>query len=143
MKKINTDNFERIFQYGFHDTKISSIEDDGLQMKLNFDEGIYLLDDAGKESVLSKPMQMVLKIINYNYELTSVEYFVNITEYGKKTKFIDYLDFKKHLKKRPFGIAMVYYSDFDNAISFTGGFGKEAYELEITSVETIIIREQN
>lgn len=140
IKKINTDNFEKIFQYGFHDTEISSIEDDKSQIILNFNKGIYLLDDTGKESILSKPMQMVLQI---NSEYPSAEAAIDITEYGKKTKFVDYFVFKKNLQKKPFGIAMVYYSNFNDAILFAGGFGKEAIEIEISSIENVIIRERN
>ena len=41
--------FKQLFQYGFHDTEISSIDCEGLEVKLNFDKGIYLLDENGKE----------------------------------------------------------------------------------------------
>ena len=56
--------FEKLFQYGFHDTEISSMECENLEINLNFDEGIYLLDETGKETILSKPMQVILHIIH-------------------------------------------------------------------------------
>ena len=54
--------FEQLFQYGFHDTEIYSIDGEGLEIRLTFENGIYLLDENGKETILSKPMQVVLKI---------------------------------------------------------------------------------
>ena len=33
--------FGELFKYGFHDTEISSIEGEGLEIKLKFDKGIY------------------------------------------------------------------------------------------------------
>ena len=36
--------FKQLFQYGYHDTEITSIDCEGLEVKLNFDKGIYLLD---------------------------------------------------------------------------------------------------
>ena len=30
--------FEELFRYGFHDTEISSIDGEGLEIKLNFDK---------------------------------------------------------------------------------------------------------
>ena len=57
--------FKQLLQYGFHDTEITSIDCEGLEVKLNFDNGIYLLDENGKETILSKPMQVILKISSY------------------------------------------------------------------------------
>ncbi len=76
--------FKQLFQYGFIDTEITSIEGDDLEIKLNFDKGIYLLDEKGKETILSKPMQMVLKI--EKYYCRSFEEVLDIIEYGKKQR---------------------------------------------------------
>ena len=65
--------FKQLFQYGFHDTEISSIECEGLEIKLNFDQGIYLLDENGKETVLSKPMQVVLILLKKHLKLKNME----------------------------------------------------------------------
>lgn len=73
--------FKQLFQYGFHDTEISSIDGECLEVKLNFDKGIYLLDENGKETVLSKPMQVILKIDSH---FDSFEEAFEIKEYGKK-----------------------------------------------------------
>lgn len=130
--------FKQLFQYGFHDTEISSIDGEGLEVKLNFDKGIYLLDENGKETILSKPMQVVLKIDSY---FDSFEEAFEIKEYGKKVKYIEYLTLKKYLQKESFGISMCYYSIFNNCVLFDGGISKRNIMFSIEGVNEIIIQE--
>ena len=77
--------FKQLFQYGYHDTEITSIDCEGLEVKLNFDKGIYLLDENGNETILSKPMQVILKISSC---FDSFEKSFEIKEYGKKIKYL-------------------------------------------------------
>ena len=130
--------FKQLFQYGFHDTEIASIEGEGLEIKLNFDKGIYLLDKNGKETILSKPMQIVLRIDSY---FDSFEEALEIKEYGRKVKYIDYSILKKYLKKDTFGISMSYYSNFNNCVLFDGGILKKNIMFSIECVNEIIIKE--
>ena len=104
--------FKQLFQYGYHDTEITSIDCEGLEVKLNFDKGIYLLDENGNETILSKPMQVILKISSY---------FDSFEE--------------------SFGISMCYYSKFDSCILFDGGFLKRNIMFSIDGVNEIIIQE--
>ena len=126
--------FKQLFQYGFHDTEISSIECEGLEIN----QGIYLLDENGKETVLSKPMQVVLKIDSY---FDSFEEAFEIKEYGKKVKYIEYLTLNKYLQKESFGISMCYYSNFNSCILFDGGISKRNIMFSIEGVNEIIIKE--
>ena len=130
--------FKQLFQYGFHDTEISSIDCEGLEVKLNFDKGIYLLDENGKETILSKPMQVILKISSY---FDSFEETFEIKEYGKKLKYLEYITLKNHLQKESFGISMCYYSNFNNCILFDGGISKRNIMFSIEGVNEIIIQE--
>ena len=130
--------FKQLFQYGFHDTEISSIDCEGLEVKLNFDKGIYLLDENGKETILSKPMQVILKISSY---FDSFEETFEIKEYGKKVKYLEYITLKNHLQKESFGISMCYYSSFNNCILFDGGISKRNIMFSIEGVNEIIIQE--
>ena len=130
--------FKQLFQYGFHDTEITSIDCEGLEVKLNFGKGIYLLDENGKETILSKPMQVILKISSY---FDSFEESFEIKEYGKKVKYLEYITFKKHLQKESFGISMCYYSNFNSCILFDGGISKRNIMFSIEGVNEIIIQE--
>ena len=130
--------FEQLFQYGFHDTELSSIQGEKLEIKLNFNNGIYILDDNGKETVLSKPLQIDLKINSY---FGFFEDALEIREYGQKIKYIDYLTMKKYLQKEQFGISMVYYSNFNNSILFDGGISRKNIMFSIEGIREITIRE--
>ena len=130
--------FEELFQYGFHDTDISSIYCEGLEIRLNFNDGIYLLDEKGKETCLSRPKQVVFKI-NSNYE--SCKNAFTIKEYGEKVKYHEYSFLSKHFQKDTFGISMVYYTNWGNVILFDGGFSRSLVLLSIEGIEEIIIQE--
>ena len=113
------------------------MECENLEIKLNFDDGIYLLDETGKETILSKPMQVILHIKPY---VDSYERVIDITEYGRKIKYLDYAEFQKYLKKETFSIMMVYYSKFCSCILFDGGFFKKDVKLCIEGVDDIIFQ---
>lgn len=129
---------DQLFQYGFHDTEISSIYGEGLEIKLNFDKGIYLLDHNGKETFLSKPMKVVFKIDSY---LDSFEKALEIKEYGKKIKYLEYSALKEYLQKEAFGISMSYYSNFNNCVLFDGGILGKNIMFSIECINEIIIQE--
>ena len=137
---IMSKRFEQLFQYGFHDTELSSIDEKGLKLVLNFDKGLYLLNEEGKETVLSKPVKIFLQI-NSRYD--SLEQVIEIREYGKKVKYIDYVLFKKYLEKEPFEIWMTYYNNFNNCILFDGGIGKRQIMFSIEEIENVIVCNQN
>ncbi len=126
--------FEQIFRYGFHDTQMTSIDLDGWKIKLQFRNGVYLLDESGKEIELSKPIQMILK---FNHKFNSVESFAEIREYGRNIRYLDLLDFKNILCKESFQITMVYYSNFSKSLLFDGGFHKKSLLLIFDEIEEI------
>lgn len=133
--------FEQLFQYGYHDTEISSIDGEGLEIRLTFDNGIYLTDENGKETVLSKPMQVILRIDSYYFD--SFAEALEIREYGEKVKYLDYSTLKKYSQKESFEIAMCYYSRFDNCILFDGGLLKKNIMFSIEGINEIIFQELN
>lgn len=130
--------FEQFLKYGFHDTEISSIDGEGLEIKLNFNNGIYFLDENGKETNLSNPIQIILRLDSY---FDSFEEAFEIKEYGKKLKYLEYSTLKKILQKEEFGILMSYYSNFNNCILFDGGIPKKNIMLSIEGINEIIIQE--
>ena len=128
--------FKPLFQYGFHDTDITSIEGEGLEIKLNFKDGIYLLDEKGKETILSKPKQIILKLDNC---FNSFEEAFEFKEFSKKLKYLDYQAFKKKLQEEflgVFGITMMYYNN--NCILIDGGI---TMMLSIKGIKEVIIQD--
>lgn len=132
-----TNIFKQLFQYGFHDTEISSIEGKDLDIILKFNNGIYLLDENGKETILSKPMEIILKIDSY---FNSFEEAFEIKEYGKKVKYIEYQTLNKYLQEESFGVSMCYYSNFNSCVLFDGGILRRNIMLSIEGISEIIIK---
>ena len=130
--------FEELLRYGFHDTKISSIDGEGLEIKLNFDNGIYFLNENRKETNLSNSIQIVLRLDSF---FDSFEDAFEIKEYGKKLKYIEYSTLKRFLQKEEFGISMSYYSNFNNSILFDGGISKKNVMFSIEGINEIIVQE--
>lgn len=137
MKNDNMRIFEELFQYGFHDTEISSIETSLCELRLNFNNGIYLLNEACRETTLTKPLQLKFQITPAFF---SEEYVVNVTSYGKKTKYYNYSDMKKKFQKSSFEVVNVYFSPF-NAVLFDGGMKKESMLFYIDFIEKVTICE--
>lgn len=137
MKNDNMRIFEELFQYGFHDTEISSIETSLCELRLNFNNGIYLLNEACRETTLTKPLQLKFQITPAFF---SEEYVVNVTSYRKKTKYYNYSDMKKKFQKSSFEVANIYFSPF-NAVLFDGGMKKESMLFYIDFIEKVTICE--
>lgn len=129
--------FEFLFQYGFHDTEFSSIEISGTEIKLDFDKGVYLLDETGKETQLSKPAIIVVKVALQPF-IEQVEQQIEIRECNRKYKDIEYSKFKEYLQKEHFEVFMVYFSPFDNTVLVTGSIGQNrSIDLSIAGVKDI------
>ncbi len=129
--------FEFLFQYGFHDTEFSSIEISGTEIKLDFDKGVYLLDETGKETQLSKPAIIVVKVALQPF-IEQVEQQIEIRECNRKYKDIEYSKFKEYLQKEHFEVFMVYFSPFDNTVLVTGSIGQNrSIDLSIACVQDI------
>lgn len=126
--------FEKLFQYGYHDTDIYEIYGENLSIKLKFNNGVYMLDDEGKETCLTKPIAINLKI-NSHYD--SFKDALEIREYGKKIKYIDYDILNKYLLKERFGIWMLYYSKLGKCILIDGGIMSRQISLFIEGIEDI------
>ena len=129
--------FDQLFQYGFHDTELSSICGKNLEISLYFQNGLYLLDKTGKETILSKPIRIILKLDTY---FDSFEEAIEIREYGKKLKHLNYATIQNLLSKENFGISIAYFSYFNNCIMFDGGISKKNIMLSIEGINEIVIQ---
>ncbi len=128
--------FEPLFQYGFHDTEFSSIEIDGTEIKLYFNEGIYLLDETSNETQLSKSAIVVLKVALQPF-IEQVEKQIEVKTCDEKVEEVEYSQLKKDLKKQPFEVFSVYFSPFNNTVLITGSIGNKSVDLSIEGVQNI------
>ena len=128
--------FEKCIEYGLHDTYINDIiiEENGLTFL--FQDGVYTLNDAGKEISLSKPCKMYIKIENFDKN----SLFAHCCFYKcHKNHFseVEFLEFKKLFSKNCFVIDLDFYSPFARAISLRGHIGKYLAEIRITEIQSI------
>ncbi len=125
-----------LFQYGYHDTEITSIESSENTIILYFNNGLYFLDESGKETSLSSPLKIIIEI---NKKCNSLDYAVEIREFGRKLKYLDFRVFKSYFLKEPFSIAMAYFSNLGNTLLFDGGFTDKQILFSIESIEKVSI----
>ena len=126
-----------IFKYGLHDCKSNNIVIGKDYVKFYFDNGVYRLDDSGKEKCLTKRCLMSIELENLNDN--SIDSFIEIREiYKRKIKEINFVKIFSLLKRNEFVITANYYSFFNNTILIRGYIEKKAYEISICNIRKIV-----
>ena len=121
------------YQYGLHDTAINRITrtDDGII--LEFDDGVYLLDDTGREAALSKKCCLALKI--YSFDKQNMYEHIHITLIkNRKIKEIEYAEFEKMLAKSKFEVDLDYYCPFADSLLIKGHIDTFGIEFTVTEI---------
>lgn len=110
---------DKLFEFGFHDTEISDIDCIESSVYLTFHNGLYILDNTGKEIELSDSITMRIDI-DKRYMFGSIYNLIEIIEFSNQERDVDFLSFKKRISDSSFEIHMAYYSKFNNTILFDG-----------------------
>lgn len=121
------------YQYGLHDTVISRIicTDDGII--LEFDDGVYLLDDIGRETVLSKKCYLKVLINDFDRQNLFQHITVNLIR-KKRIKEIEYDKFEALLTKNAFSVYSDYYCPFDDSLLIKGNIDKYGIDFEVSEI---------
>lgn len=121
------------YQYGLHDTEINRIKctDDGII--LEFDSGVYLLDDMGHETELSKKCYLELKINDFDRQ-NMFEHIEIKRIYKNKIEEIEYAEFEKLLSKDTFSVYLDYYCPFGDSLLIKGSIDKYGVEFAVTEI---------
>ena len=121
------------YQYGLHDTVINRITrtDDGII--LEFDNGVYLLDDTGKETVLSKKCYLELKINCFNRQNMYEHICINLIK-KRKLKEIEYSEFECMLTKSNVDVYLDYYCPFADSLLIKGKMKQGEIEFVVTEI---------
>lgn len=128
--------FEKYIEYGLHDTSVNGIiiKENGLTFL--FQEGVYILNDAGKETSLSKPCKMCINI-EY-FDKNSLFEHCSFYKCNKKHfSEVEFSDIKNLLSKNRFVVDLDFYSPFARAISLRGHIGKYLAKIRITEIQSI------
>ena len=119
--------------YGLHDTEINRITCTDVGIILEFSNGVYLLDNTGKETVLSKKCYFELKINSFDR--------LNISEHieikrirKKKIKEIEYDKFVALLSKNTLSIYLDYYCPFAGSLLIKGSIDKYGIEFVVSEI---------
>lgn len=120
-----------IFKFGLHDTRLHDIcvDKNDNALLLYFNDGVYSLNELGKESKLTN--KCVLKIFIDTFYDHKVANHVSINEYSKKNRFLELYDFTILLQKEKVNVGNVFISFFNHAILFTSGNSTGTYYIEI------------
>ena len=121
------------YQYGLHDTVINKITRTNVGIILEFDDGVYLLDDTGKETVLSKKCNLELKI-NFFDRQKMYEHIEIKRICKKKIEEIEYDEFEALLSKNTFTVYLDYYCPFGDSVLIKGSIGKYGIEFLVTEI---------
>ena len=122
--------------YGLHDAYIYDIllEENGIS--LLFNDGVYLLDENGKETQLSAPCKMLINVENFDKSKIYAHCDFRKT-HKNRFKNIEFTDLKKLLLKDKINIDLDFYSPFAQAISIKGTICRCFIELTIYDVVSI------
>lgn len=121
------------YQYGLHDTIINRITRTNVGIILEFNDGVYLLDDTGKETVLSKKCNLELKI-NFFDRQKMYEHIEIKRICKKKIEEIEYDEFEALLSKNTFTVYLDYYRPFGDSVLIKGSIGKYGIEFVVTEI---------
>lgn len=121
------------YQYGLHDTEINRITRTDVGIILEFNNGVYLLDDTGKEIVLSKKCYLELKI-NFFDRQKMFEHIEIKRICKKKIKEIEYDEFEELLLKNTFSVYLDYYCPFGDSLLIKGSMDKYSIEFVVTEI---------
>ena len=121
------------YHYGLHDTVINRIIRTDVGIILEFDDGVYLLDGTGKETVLSKKCNLELKI-NF-FDRQKMYEHIEIKRILKdKIEEIEYDEFEELLSKNTFYVYLDYYCPFGDSVLIKGSIGKYGIEFVVTEI---------
>lgn len=121
------------YQYGLHDTVINRITRTNDGIVLEFDDGVYLLDDTGRETILSKKCYLEIKINFFNKQ-KMFEHIGIDRIYKKKIEEIEYDEFEALLSRNGFLVFLDYYCPFGDSILIRGSVGKYGIDFSVTEV---------
>lgn len=124
------------YQYGLHDTVINRITCTDSGINLEFDDGVYLLDDTGHETVLSKKCCLKLEI-NFFDRQNMYEHIEIKRIFKNRIKEIEYDEFQALLSNDTFSVYLDYYCPFGDSLLIKGSIDKYGIEFVVTEIAAL------
>ena len=128
--------YSTLFKYGYHDTRINKIEVSDDKLVFFFEEGLYTLDEDGKEQTLTGPIALEVSMDTENAFDS-----ISVTELkGHRVKYSWKYDNEKILKELPLEVSNLYFSQFDNEILLTVGNHKKSFYIVISNCKDVVVK---
>lgn len=124
-------------KYGLHDTEINEISVTDKGIGLFFADGVYRLDDSGKETVLTPKCSLLIAI--RDFDRNHLFEHIEIVLHEKKTvKEISLARLQDMLEDAgSISLDMDFYSQFSAAMLLKGYIGKNKLEITVSEIEGI------
>lgn len=121
------------YQYCLHDTVINRFICTNEGIVIEFDNGVYLLDETGKAMELSEKCRLQL-IINYFDRQKTYEHIDIKIIRKNKIKEVEFAEFQTMLAKDIFKVHLDFYSPFADCLLIKGIVGKYEVEFSVTEI---------
>ena len=125
------DIVNKLFKYGFHDTVITSFSFSKNYIDLDFNQGLYELDDSGKEKELTNSIRVRLYIDDRFFTTDDV---VTVRNVKSKYKCINNQYFIKHYSNKEIDVCNVFYSRFNKTVLVECGHEDKIFLLSIENI---------
>ena len=97
--------YDKIMKFGYHDTDATGISYDESRIIMNFEKGIYNLDESGREKDLTSCAKIIITVDTRYVKITNC---VEIFEIGRKFKTISLETFCNLVKNNTIKPSIIY-----------------------------------
>lgn len=129
----------RVFSFGFHDTTITDIQVLQDRVIFTFRDGLYLLDETGREKSLSLPIEMHI-YIDTSFASSSLD-FIEVRAVGRReTSFPDCERVFDSGTLVGAEVGNLFYSAFNSTLLFDLTKGRGWFLLEISNCLDVVYK---
>jgi len=125
-----------LYKYGLHDTIVNDISMDNNKLIFCFNDGVYQLDELGKETTLTSKCKMTISI-DALYTTSICQHIEIIQIVKRRIKEITYEDLVKQVNKSKLDVHFHFYSYFANTILIEAYLETALVLIKITEVNNI------
>ena len=126
----------KLYEYGLHDTAITRIKTETNKIVFFFANGIYKLNNLGKELFLTEKCSLIITV-DSNISL-NVFNMIDVQSFScKGRKFVDSENIETLVQNEKLEVHNVYYSCFNNTVLLDVYDSKESYLIRIENCKNI------
>lgn len=128
--------YNNIFKYGLHDTKVNIITVKDNTINLFFNNGVYLINDSGKEMSQTSDCTMYIEVTNLDAS-KMWQHIEILKSRRRRISEIRFEQFVADVQKHGFSVLMGFYSPFCNTLLLKGYTPNGHYDVTISEINSI------